>query len=75
MSTQRKRVPPTLKHGGYSAKTILPGERPAEFLRLHRDTIAELHPDGALEHHIVASIAQLVWRKENLATFRKAELA
>jgi hypothetical protein len=74
MSTQRKSVPPALKHGGYSAKAILPGERPAEFKRLHRDIIAELRPDGALEQHIVTSIAQLVWRKENLATFRKAEL-
>jgi hypothetical protein len=74
MSTQRKSVPPALKHGGYSAKTILPGERPAEFKRLHRDIIAELHPDGALEQHIVTSIAQLVWRKGNLATFRKAKL-
>jgi hypothetical protein len=69
------RVPPALKHGGYSAKTILPGENPAEFKRLHRDIIAELCPNGVIEHHIATSIAQLVWRKQNLATFRKAELA
>jgi hypothetical protein len=68
------RVSPAVRHGGYSAKTILPGERPAEFKRLHRDIISELCPDGALENHIITSIAQLVWRKENLATFRKAKL-
>jgi hypothetical protein len=28
-----------------------------------------------LEHDIVATIARLVWRKQNLATFRLAELA
>jgi hypothetical protein len=74
MSTQVKKVSPTLKHGGYSAKAILPGESRAGFRRLHRDIIAELRPDGALEHDIVRTIVQLVWRKQNLATFRKVEL-
>ena len=74
MAAKMKRVPPALKHGGYSAKNILPGESRSRFKRLHRGIIAELCPDGALEHEIVRSIAQLVWRKQNLGTFRKVEL-
>ena len=74
MSTEVKRVSPALKHGGYSAKSILPGESRSAFKRLNRDIIAELRPDGALEHDIVRTIVQLVWRKQNLATLRKVEL-
>jgi hypothetical protein len=51
-----------------------PGKDPAEFEKLHRDLTAEFSPDGALEYRTVAEIARLVWRKENLATFHKAEL-
>jgi hypothetical protein len=40
---------------------------------LHQALIAELAPTGALEENIVADIARLVWRKQNLATFRRAE--
>jgi len=64
-----------LKHGGYAATIILPGEDPAEFAQLHRKLIAELTPNGAMEEDIVATMAGLVWRKQNLATFRIAELA
>jgi len=42
---------------------------------LHRALIAEFTPVGALEEDIVADIARLTWRKQNLATFRIAELA
>jgi hypothetical protein len=42
---------------------------------LHRDLIAELAPTGPLEEDIVSTIARLLWRKQNLATFRIAELA
>jgi hypothetical protein len=71
----RKRIPPALKHGGYSANALLPGEDRAAFEKLHRGLIAELAPDGALEEDTVASIARLLWRKQNLATFSNAELA
>jgi hypothetical protein len=66
---------PALKHGAYSATAVLPGESRAEFEKLHRDLIAELDPNGALENDIVANMARLVWRKKNLETFRIAELA
>ena len=72
---QVKKHHPALKHAGYAATGILPGENPAEFEKLHRDLIAELGPNGALENDIVATMARLVWRKQNLETFRIAELA
>jgi hypothetical protein len=64
-----------LKHAGYSATSLLPGESAAEFAKLHQDLIAEFTPHGAFEDDTVAAMAHLVWRKKNLATFRLAELA
>jgi hypothetical protein len=54
---------------------VLPGEDRIEFEKLHSDLITEFCPDGALEHSTVADLARFIWRKGNLATFRKAELA
>ena len=64
-----------LKHAGFSAATILPGESAAEFEKLQQSLIAEFRPNGALEEETVASLAHLLWRKRNLSTFRLAELA
>src|SRR5215831_12767246 len=75
MLTRFNKVHPALKHAGYSATTLLPGEDSAAFEKLHRDLIAEFNPLGALEEDIVADMARLTWRKQNLATFRIAELA
>jgi hypothetical protein len=75
MPVQVKKHHPALKHAGYAATGILPGENSAEFEKLHRDLIAELGPNGALENDVVATMARLVWRKKNLETFRIAELA
>jgi hypothetical protein len=75
MLTRVQKTYPALKHGGYSSTTILPGEDPTAFEKPHRQLIAELSPKGMLEHDVVATIARLVWRKQNLATFRLAELA
>ena len=73
MPDRVKKVRPALKHAGYSTIALLPGEDPAAFKKLHQDLIAELKPDGALEEDIAATIARLVWRKQNLKTFRIAE--
>jgi hypothetical protein len=75
MLTRFNKVHPALKHAGYSATTLLPGEDSAAFETLHRALIAEFTPVGALEEDIVADIARLTWRKQNLATFRIAKLA
>ena len=66
MRTQFNKFHPALKHAGYSATTLLPGEDAAEFDKLRRDLIAEFGPAG---------VAHLIWRKRNLVTFRIAQLA
>jgi hypothetical protein len=75
MAVRVKKIHPALKHGGYSATGLLPGEDPAAFEKLHQDLIAELRPDGPLESDVVATIVRLTWRKQNLETFRVAESA
>jgi hypothetical protein len=50
MVVRVKKIHPALKHAGYSATTLLPGEDPAAFDKLHQDLIAEFHPDGPLEN-------------------------
>ena len=75
MHTRVNRIPPALKHGAYSATAVLPGENRAAFEKLHRALIAEFAPSGLLEDDIVADMARLVWRKQNLWTLRIAELA
>jgi hypothetical protein len=75
MLIQLNKLHPALKHAGYSATTLLPGEDPAAFEKLHRALVDEFAPVGALEEEIVADMARLTWRKQNLATFRIAEMA
>jgi hypothetical protein len=75
MTVHIKKYPPALKHGGYTATTILPGESEADFEKLLQDVIAELNPVGALEEDAVTNIARLTWRKQNLPTFRLVERA
>jgi len=75
MVVRIKKIHPALKHAGYAATALLPGEDPAAFEKLHQDLIAELRPDGPLENDTVATIAHLTWRKQNLGTFRIAEYA
>jgi hypothetical protein len=70
-----KKLYPALKHGGYSATGLLPGEDPVAFEKLHRGLISELCPDGPLEEDTVFDIARCMWRKQNLETFRIAEAA
>jgi hypothetical protein len=70
-----QKIPCRPQAWAFSATAILPGEDPAAFKELHQKLIAELTPVGALEDHIVWTIARLVWRKKDLATLRIAELA
>ena len=70
-----KKLHPALKHGGYSATGLLPGEDPVAFEKLHRDLISELCPDGPLQEDTVFDIARVMWRKQNLETFRVAKAA
>jgi hypothetical protein len=64
-----------VKHAGFSPTTLLPGEDPAAFEKLREELTAELAPAGPLERDIVDCMVRLVWRRQNLATFRVADLA
>jgi hypothetical protein len=75
MRNRGNRNHPALKHGAYSATAVLPGESQAAFEKLHRSLIAEFTPSGMMEDDIVADMARLIWRKQNLGTLRTAELA
>jgi hypothetical protein len=75
MRKQDNQIPPALKHGAYSGTALLPGEDPVAFKKLHNELIVEFAPVGALEKDIVATIARLVWRKQNLSTYRIASQA
>jgi hypothetical protein len=44
------------------------------FHKMHRDVVREL-ATGPLEQDTVATLARLLWRKQNLITIRNAELA
>jgi hypothetical protein len=72
----RGKLPNALKHGAYSALTaVLPGEDPAEFKKLHEKLVAEYKADDPLEQDSVTNVARLIWRKQNLATYRLAAAA
>jgi hypothetical protein len=75
MPVRVKKIHPALKHGGYAATVLLPGESIDEFEKLRRDLIANFTADGALEGDIVEDLAGRLWRKQNRATFRAAEVA
>ena len=72
---QIKKQHPALKHAGYSAMGLLPGEDAAEFEKLRQELISEYRPNGALQEETVETIARTTWRRRNLATFRIAERA
>ena len=59
------RLPAVIKHGAFSAMTLMPGEDAAAYEHLHAQLVAELCPAGVLEEDIV----------RNLATLRAAKLA
>ena len=69
-----RKTPSAFKHGAYANTVVLDGEDPKKFGKLHRDLIAEIIPQGVLEDDIVADMARLMWRKQNLATNRLATL-
>jgi hypothetical protein len=72
---KQNQIPPALKHGAYSGITLLPGEDPVSFKKLHDELVIEFDPVGPLEEDIVGTIARLTWRKQNLSTYRVAQKA
>jgi hypothetical protein len=66
---------PAIKHGGYSGMSLLPGEDPAEFKKLHEELVTEYAPTGPHEHEIVETMTRLMWRKRCLWNYGLAEFA
>jgi hypothetical protein len=75
MSSKGNGFSPALKHGAYAKAALLPGEDPVEFNKLHKGLIAEFRPNGRMEEETVASIARLMWRRQNLADYENTQLA
>jgi hypothetical protein len=73
--SKKNGIPPALKHGVYSGTSVLPGEDSDQFEKLRKKLSAEFGPAGPLEEDIVVSMARLVWRKQNLCSYRFAALA
>jgi hypothetical protein len=42
MPPRVNKVSPALKHGAYSEATLLPGEDPDEFVKLHKGLVGEM---------------------------------
>jgi hypothetical protein len=72
MAAREKKLYSALKHAAYSSTTILPGEEEGAFEKLRQELMDEFSPTGGLEFDIVWELAHLVWRKQNLRTFRVA---
>ena len=62
-------------HGLATRNVLLKGEDPEEYRQLHEDLIAELKPEGVLEHEFVARIANFLWRQRRVPVFEAALLA
>ena len=64
---------PALKHGGYSDTTLLPGEDPAAFEKLHNDLIK----DGAsstLQHCEMPSLLEIDITPSDLRDMKKSAI-
>jgi hypothetical protein len=72
---RQKKHHSALKHGGYSALGVLPGESRTEFEQHRKRLIGDLAPKGPLEDDIVSTLARLLWRKQNRSTFRTVAFA
>jgi hypothetical protein len=71
---KEQRLPTALKHGVFCRMTILPGENPAEFARLHASLIEEWKPSGQTEFDAVFTIAKDMWRKARLQRFQEVRI-
>jgi hypothetical protein len=72
MNKRTGQIPAALKHGAYSGMSVLPGEDPAAFKKLHDELISEYAPNGRSEEDLIETMARLYWRKQNLLTYRLA---
>ena len=69
------RAQPALKHGAYSAMSLLPGEDPVAFRKLCIDLIAEYNITGPSERAIAFRLTRVIWREQHLAIYGYAARA
>jgi hypothetical protein len=55
-----------LRHGVLSRYTVLPWENGEEYRALLEALVAEHHPQGPTEEHLVEELAGVIWRKRRL---------
>jgi len=55
-----------LRHGVLSGYTVLPWEDEDEYRALLNATVAEHHPKGPTEEHLVEEMVGVIWRKRRL---------
>ena len=75
MNKRASRIPPALRHGVYSGMALLPGEDHVAYEKFRHDILTEYKPAGRSEEDIVMNMADLMWRRQNLMTYRVAENA
>jgi hypothetical protein len=55
-----------VRHGILSRHLLLPWEDRSEYDDLLESLVAEHHPNGPTEHHLVEELAGILWRKQRL---------
>jgi hypothetical protein len=75
MGERKNQIPSRLRHGVYSGLAVLPGEDHAAFEKFHREIIEEYNLSGRSEEELGDYLARLMWRRQNLSTYRIAEHA
>jgi hypothetical protein len=71
----QKKLPNAMTHGMFTQVTILPGEDPQAFLKLHLNLIQEWQPSGPTEDDAVLTIAKGIWRKGRFQRFLEGKVA
>ena len=74
MATRKQKRANAFKHGVFSGITIVPGEKPREFTKLHSRLIQEWAPSGATEEDAVLDLAKNMWRKRRAQKLMEAKL-
>jgi hypothetical protein len=67
------KLPSALKHGVYSAMSVIPGEDANECDKFVRAVVDEFDPQGPTEEDIVYDIARLLWRKAHLTNYYRTQ--
>jgi hypothetical protein len=57
------------KHGVYSSKVLLPGEKQADYEALRQSYFDEWVPDGVTEQYLVDDLCKLRWKKLRLERY------